>query len=303
MNADSAVHARAVKADRAVDPDSAAGPLTAVVTGGSRGIGLAVARLCVERGWRVVLLARDPARGEAARAAVAGAAAGEAKVALVVGDLSSIRTVRAAGQALLAECRRIDVLVHNAGIWPARRVLTEDGLEQAFAVNHLAPFLLNHLLGPRLVVSGARVIQVSTGLYGAGRVDLERTPTGADFHPMRTYATTKLCNLMLVPLFAAHWAATGVTINAVHPGVIRTGLGDRGGPLGLLLKAVKLTWKQPRVGAEAVVRLAEADGTGRYYNVLRPEPLHAPATDRLLACRVWAQAAALTGLPGTPDAA
>jgi NAD(P)-dependent dehydrogenase (short-subunit alcohol dehydrogenase family) len=271
-----------------------------VVTGGSRGIGLAVARLFAERGWRVVLLARDPARGEAARATVAGAATSEADAALVVGDLSTIRTVRAAGQALLAECRRIDVLVHNAGIWPARRVLTEDGLEQAFMVNHLAPFLLNHLLGPRLVVSGTRVVQVTAGLYGAGRVDLDRTPTGADFHRVRTYATTKLCNLMLVPMFAARWAATGVTINAVHPGVIRTGLGDRSGPLGLLLKAVKLAWQQPRAGAEAVVRLAEADGTGRYYNVVQPEPLQPPATDRFLADRVWTQAAELTGLVGTP---
>jgi NAD(P)-dependent dehydrogenase (short-subunit alcohol dehydrogenase family) len=290
-------------AGTAVDPDSATGPPTAVVTGGSRGIGLAVARLFAERGWRVVLLARDPVRGEAARAAVAGAAAGAAGAALVVGDLSSIRTMRAAGQALLADCRRIDVLVHNAGIWPARRVLTEDGLEQAFVVNHLAPFLLNHLLGPRLVVSGARVVQVSAGLYGTGRVDLDRTPTGADFHWMRTYATTKLCNLMLVPLFAARWAATGVTINAVHPGVIRTGLGDRGGPLGLLLKAAKLAWQQPREGAEAVVQTAEATGTGRYYNILRPEPLQPPATDRFLAERVWAQAAELTGLARTPDVA
>ena len=74
-----------------------------------------------------------------------------------------------------------------------------NGLEQAFVTNHLAPFLLNHELEPLLVASGARVVQVSAGLYVKGRADPARTPTGLDFHPVRTYADTKLCNLLLVP--------------------------------------------------------------------------------------------------------
>jgi hypothetical protein len=130
------------------------------------------------------------------------------------------------------------------------------------------------------------VVQVSAGLYVKGAVDPERTPVGADFHPIRTYANTKLANLLMLPLFARRWQA--VTIDAVHPGVIRTGLGDRRGPLGLLLKAVKLTWRSPEEGARPVVRLLHAPGSGRYFNELREEPV---AYDTDLARRLWDDAA------------
>jgi retinol dehydrogenase-14 len=242
---------------------------TIVVTGGNRGIGRAVAHLAAEEGNRVVVLARG------------GPVAG---VETVVGDLSSARTTRAAADALAAVGPRIDVLVHNAGIWPSRLVRNEDGFEQAFFTNHLAPFLLNHRLEGRI----GRVVQVSAGLYVKGVVDPERTPVGADFHPVRTYANTKLANLLMLPLFAERWRDTGVTIDAVHPGVIRTGLGDRGGPLGLLLKAVKRTWRSPEEGARPVVRLLRGTGTGRYFHESSEAPL---ALDIELARRLWSDAA------------
>ncbi|MBL1110710.1 SDR family NAD(P)-dependent oxidoreductase [Streptomyces sp. 5-8] len=271
---------------------------TAVVTGGNRGIGYAVAQELVRQGYRVVLLARDRQRGETARSAL-GARSGS-DVALVVGDLSELSGVRSAAQTLLACCPRIDVLIHNAGIWPSRLVRGKHGLEHAFVTNHLAPFALNHLLEPRLLSSRARVVQVSAGLYVKGRVDLEHTPTGADFHPLRTYADTKLCNLLLVPLFAQRWSTAGVRINAVHPGVVRTQLGDRAGVPGYLLKAMKLLWKPPRTAAAPIVRLAQgeaaSDVTGRYFHSGRETPLAPMARDVALAQQVWAQALELTGL-------
>lgn len=287
--------------------DSAAPPTlpTAVVSGANRGIGKAVAAELIERGWRVILLARDPAKGEAVRAELTELTEpGGAEPVLVPGDLSSARTTRQAAETLLAGCPRIDALVHNAAIWPSRRDLNEDGLEQAFFTNHLAPFLLNHLLEDRLVASGARVVQVSAGLYVKGRTDPDRTPTGADFHALRTYADTKLCNLLLVPRFAERWHDAGVTINALHPGVIRTGLGDRGGPVGLLLKAAKRMWKDPRTGARPVVRLVVApelaDVTGRYFEIDKEAALVPPADDPELARALWEQALRLGELTERP---
>ncbi|GAA3113670.1 SDR family NAD(P)-dependent oxidoreductase [Streptosporangium carneum] len=278
---------------------------TAVVTGGNRGIGHAVAARLLQAGCDVVLVARDRERGEAARASLAGT--GAARARLVVGDLSSVREVRATAGALAEACPRIDVLIHNAGLWPSLRVLGEDGLEQSFVVNHLAPFLLNHELEPLLTASGARVVQVSAGLYVKGQADPERTPTGLDFHPVRTYADTKLCNLLLVPRFAERWKDAGVTVNAVHPGVIRTGLGDRDGLLGHLLKAVKLLWKSPQTGARPVARLALAEETagrsGRYFHIEAEQPLAPVAADAALAERLWTQALELTGLERTPPPA
>lgn len=253
---------------------------TAVVTGGNRGIGLAVVETFARQGFRVVPVVRDPVAARRLR---------RPGVEPVVGDLSSTRTVAAVVEVLRDRCAAIDVLVHNAGVWPTRLVRNEDGVEQAFAVNHLAPFQLNLGLEDRV----AKVVQVSAGLYVKGRVDPDRTVTGADFHRMRTYCDTKLANLLTVPLFARRWAAAGVTVNAVHPGVIRTRLGDPGGPVGLVLRAVKLAWRPPAAGAAPVVRLAGLDGvSGRYFDVddERPGP-----SDDAMADRLWKQALTLTG--------
>ncbi|MFD4143654.1 SDR family oxidoreductase, partial [Streptomyces sp. NPDC058572] len=219
------------------------------------------------------------------------------------GDLSALSGMRSAAAELLRVVPHIDVLVHNAGVWPTRLERTGDGFEQAFAVNHLAPFLLNHLLEERLRADRTRVIQVSAGLYVKGRVDPERTPTGGDFHRMRTYCTTKLANLLTVPLFAERWEGEGPTVLAVHPGIVRTSLGDPGGITGLLLKAVKRTWAEPEAAVAPLVRPALAPGAanGGYYDGDRPTPLQPPATDALLARRVWDQALALTGLEDDSD--
>ncbi|MEU7895669.1 SDR family NAD(P)-dependent oxidoreductase [Nonomuraea sp. NPDC049152] len=257
---------------------------TVVVTGGNRGIGYAVCERLAGEGFTVLLVARDPERGARAAASIRG------DVEVVAGDLTTIASVRRLADELRDRCPRVDVLIHNAGLWPSRRTLTGDGLEESFAVNHLAPFLLNRLLEDRL----GRVVQVSAGLYVKGKAEVGRTAVGADFHQMRTYADTKLCNLLTVPLFAERWRASGITIDAVHPGVIRTGLGDRRGPMGWLLKLVKRKWATPEEGAEPVVRLAHDTGTGRYFNLSEEVPLEGPARDAELAGRVWEEAEALT---------
>jgi NAD(P)-dependent dehydrogenase (short-subunit alcohol dehydrogenase family) len=247
---------------------------TAVVTGGNRGIGYAVCESLARKGFRVLAVVRDPS------------ATMPDGVEAVRGDLSSRRTVAALAATLREET--IDVLVNNAGVWPTRLRHNEDGIEESFAVNHLAPFQLNLALEQRL----RRVVQVSAGLYVKGRVDLDRTPSGADFHRMRSYCDTKRANLLLVPLFARRWQDAGVTIDAVHPGVIRTSLGDPGGAVGAVLRLVKRRWAPPETGAAPVVRLADETGTGRYFNIDAEEPLPSEAD---LASRLWDQARELTG--------
>jgi NAD(P)-dependent dehydrogenase (short-subunit alcohol dehydrogenase family) len=249
---------------------------TAVVTGGNRGIGYAVCEALTHKGFRVIAVTRNPA------------ATVPPNVEVVPGDLASRRTVTALAEALTNVCPTIDVLVHNAGVWPIRLRHNEDGIEESFAVNHLAPFQLNMALATRL----RRVVQVSAGLYVKGKVDPTRTPWGKDFHRMRTYCDTKRANLLLTPLLADHWQDAGVTIDAVHPGVIRTNLGDPGGVLGMVLRLVKRSWASPEAGAAPVVRLSSATGTGRYFNVEAEEPI---PNEPALARRLWDQARELTG--------
>lgn len=196
---------------------------------------------------------------------------------VVVGALDELAQVRQVAATLRLK-RPPDLLVHVAGVWPSEKVLTVDGLEQAFVVNHLAPFLLNHLLEAHLT-SAARVVQVSAGLAVKGRIDLTRTPTGEDFSALRTYATTKLCNLALTARWAERLTPRNVTYNAIHPGVIRTGLGDRSDPVGWLLRLIKRGWKSPTEGARGVLRLATDEALG--------------GGDRWLVQRVASRAAAL----------
>lgn len=249
---------------------------TVVVTGGNRGVGYAVCEALVRKEFRVVAVTRNPA------------APVPPGVEVVPGDLASRKTVAELAGALSEKCPTIDVLVHNAGVWPTRLQHNEDGIEESFAVNHLAPYQLNLALESRL----RRVVQVSAGLYTKGRVDPDRTPWGKDFHRMRTYCDTKRANLLLISLFAERWQDAGVTIDAVHPGVIRTGLGDPGGALGVVLRVVKRRWATPEEGATPIVRLTEETGTARYFNVDKEEPLPA---DPDLSRRLWDQARELTG--------
>jgi NAD(P)-dependent dehydrogenase (short-subunit alcohol dehydrogenase family) len=246
---------------------------TAVVTGGNRGIGYAVCEALAQQDFRVVAVVRNPAGPV------------PPGVEVIRGDLASRRTVAELVAALSAACPTIDVLVHNAGIWPNRLRHNEDGIEESFAVNHLAPFQLNLALESRL----RRVVQVSAGLYVKGRVDLESTPYGRDFRRMRTYCDTKRANLLLVPLFAKRWQ--DVTIDAVHPGVIRTGLGDPGGVLGVLMRLAKRMMPAPPAGAAPVVRLVPETGTGRYFNMGKEEPI---LDEPELARRLWEQAEEMT---------
>jgi NAD(P)-dependent dehydrogenase (short-subunit alcohol dehydrogenase family) len=166
--------------------------------------------------------------------------------------------------------------------------------------------VLNRRLSTKLTQGSARVVQVSAGIYVKGKLDLQRTPVGADFSALTTYATTKLCNLLLLQKYAAYFHPLGITINAVHPGVIRTGLGDRADLLGIALKLVKRLWRDPAEAAPPIVRLALdpalAGVTGRYFDRDQEQALLPMASDAQQAEALWQQAEQLTGLTDNANA-
>lgn len=262
-----------------------------VVTGGNAGIGQAIVQALARQQAQVVMVSRNEARGETAVHKIQSALP-QAKIDLVVGDVGSVASTHRLAQSLLERYPQIHVLINNAGVWPTRKQINEDGLEQGFMVNHLAPFMLNQLLRERLQASApARIVNISAGLYVNGRVDLTKTPYGHDFHPIRTYANTKLCQLLCLPLEAAQLAGSGVTVNAVHPGVINTKLGARRGPLGWIMKLVKRGWATPAQGAIAPVWLAAAPElvaiNGKYFNEKEETPLAEVAQNAELTQQLW----------------
>ncbi len=222
-----------------------------ILTGASRGIGRALAMaLAGRRPERLVLVARDGARLGALAAAVEGAGG---RALALPGDLSTLVGARALGRQLAEVAAEGSTLVHNAGLWPARREVGPEGLEAAFVVNHLGPLLMQR----PLLEAGRlrRAMVVSAGLIAAGRFDAARTPVGADFSAFRTYASTKLCFALAMRDVAAE--RPGLDVVVLHPGVVRTDLGARPGALGRLLALVKRRWEAPETCAARLSRLLE----------------------------------------------
>jgi NAD(P)-dependent dehydrogenase (short-subunit alcohol dehydrogenase family) len=270
---------------------------TYVVTGGTSGIGLALveALLRLGPGAEVVVPARNPRRAEEVAAGLRSAT-GRAPE-FVHADLSSIAGARDAAAKIGKKCPRIDVLVHNAGVWPTRLARGPEGFEESFITNHLAPFIITKALNPR-IPAGGRIVQVTAGLYPIGKYDPEKTPKGLDFNKIRTYANTKLANLLVTRRWADVLSPGKIDVNSVHPGVIRTGLGASGGLIGRMMDVLKLALAGPDYGAKGPLRLATDPAlsgvTGRYYNQLKETRFRAPATDDKLIAAAWKQAEELT---------
>jgi NAD(P)-dependent dehydrogenase (short-subunit alcohol dehydrogenase family) len=270
---------------------------TFIVTGGNTGIGKAIAQALAAAHAHVVITSRDPDKGAQALADIQQAFP-HANVELVVGDLSTIASTHQLADTLLEGFPNSAVLINNAGVWMLRKQINPDQLEYSFMVNHLAPFILSNQLLPHLKANApARIVNVNAGLYAMGKLDLDKTPYGYDFSPLKTYANTKLCNLLFTRELAHRIEGSGVTINAVHPGVIRTNLGVTPGIIGLLLRVIKRSWDPPEKGAKAPVWLAtspEVEGVnGQYFDIQTSTAVNETAKDAALSQGLWDLSVAL----------
>src|SRR5579859_5004948 len=281
-----------------------------VVTGATSGIGRAAATALARQGATVVLVGRDRGRTEAVAAQIAAVgAAGAVGVPpprAEIADLASMDEVRAlAGR--LAGLERIDVLINNAGLVLGERRITPDGLEHVFALNHLAPFLLTNLLLPKLTASApARVITVTSDAHSAARLDLRDPNLEHGWDSWRSYANSKLANILFTRELARRLDGTGVTANCAHPGVVRTGFGRDARPLLKLGVTIARPFMlSPERGADTIVYLASspevAGQTGGYYVKRQRREPSAAARDDTAARELWELSERMTGLaPARP---
>ncbi|NEW94940.1 SDR family NAD(P)-dependent oxidoreductase [Rhodopseudomonas sp. BR0M22] len=278
---------------------------TALVTGANSGLGKAVAQALAADGLRVGLVARDRTRGEAAVAEIR-AATGNQDLHLFVADLADQVSVRALAQAVHDRFDRLHLLINNAGTAFAERRLSPQGIERAFAINHLGPFLLTNLLLDLLKASApARIVNVGTRIDAAIDFDdlnWDKRPYGM----MKGYAQSKLGNLHFTFELARRLQGSGVTVNCVFPGVFKSNLGGTDGAQGLFWKLLaKLGgWAipKPETAAQRVLYLANApelEGvSGAYFANRKTIPAPAQARDAAANRRLWEVSETMTGLSG-----
>lgn len=269
---------------------------TFLVTGATSGVGEAIAAELAERGARVLVGARTAERGEGATERIRSRVP-EADLQVVAGDLSLMREVRSLAYEIMESTPRLAGLILNAAEARSQLTLTDEGIETNFATNHLAGFLLTHLLLPQLRSSTrARVVAISSSVHTQVRmVDLNSVVTGAPLTP-DSYRTSKLLNILFVRELARRVEGIGITANVADPGFVRTNLGRHAvGGHRMLRTLTRPMQSSPERAAATAVYLATSDEvtgvTGGYYANGHPLEVSGLATDERLARKLWSVSA------------
>jgi len=274
-----------------------------VITGGTDGIGRAAAHDLALQGWKLLVHGRDPEKGLRAVADIK-ARTGNQAIEFVPADFGSLDDVRRLAATLLERAPRIDVLINNAGGIFGERALSREGYEMTLAVNHLAPFLLTHLLLERLKSGGpARIVTTASNAHRGSTIPFDDLQSTGRYSPMGVYGMSKLANILFTRALAKRLHGSGVTATSVHPGFCRTSFGRNFQMSPILRTAFRfasLFARSAEKGAETVVYLAsspEVQGaSGGYYFDCKPIAPSPAAQDDKAAERLWQVSTRLVGI-------
>jgi NAD(P)-dependent dehydrogenase (short-subunit alcohol dehydrogenase family) len=273
-----------------------------VITGATSGIGRVAAERLAGMGARLVLVARDRARGAAALSRLRERGPGLPH-RVHYAELSSVADTKRVAAEIAAAEPRIDVLINNAGALFNTRRVTADGLELTFATNHVAYAVLTHGLRACLVAGApSRVINTASDAHRGATLAFDDLQSARGYSGLKVYGRSKLCNILYTRELARRWAGTGVTANSLHPGFVATRFGDHsGGLLSYAVRAAKLFAAiSPEKGAETLVYLASSPEVatisgGYFYKCALARPTR-EAQDDAAARRLWSETERLAGI-------
>lgn len=268
----------------------------AIVTGANTGIGYEIARGLLEKGATVVMACRDRAKAETARAQLVSQTGSDKAVVMLL-DLANLARTRNFVTKFEKDFQRLDILVHNAGVWPRTRRKTEDGFELAIGVNHLGPFLLTHLLRPLLEKSApSRIVVLTSSLHADAEIDFEDLHFKVRKHKGAVgYGQSKLANVLYTHALARRLEGTGVTVNCVHPGIVATELAREAPQGGKNTRGIT-----PKEGAQGPLHLALSPAlegvSGKYFEKTEKKQPSALSLDVTVQDKLWATSMAMLKL-------
>ena len=264
-----------------------------LVTGGSDGIGKETARQLAVMGAAITITGRNPEKTAAAVAELQQAT-GSQEIDYLLGDFAELAQVRELAAQYRARYDQLDVLVNNAGAVFLRRGVTRDGYERTLGVNHLAPFLLTGLLLDMLKANTpSRIVNVSSGAHRRGDMDFDDLQYETGYQAMEVYGRSKLANVLFTYELARRLVGSGVMVNALHPGLVRTNFAANNGWLvKLIAPLVMRRGISVEAGAATSVYLASspdvAEVTGKYFEKSTEKKSSEISYDEAVQKQLWA---------------
>jgi retinol dehydrogenase 13 len=290
--------------DPLICPDAFKGKQV-VITGATSGIGYHTARryaagganlLCVNRNLQKSLNLCHEIETEFG-----------VKCEFILADLSSLSDIYRVAGELNRPGTPVDVLIHNAGVYLTQRELTPDGLEKVLAVHYLSSFVINYLLTEKLKAQpAARIIMVGSEGHRFAAWGLRTDDMNWEkrrYSGLKSYGSAKLAQLLAMLVFEERFRDSGVTINTMHPGAVKTETGQENGPIYRWLKRNFLdkSLRSPGISAEALYYLGVSNDvkniSGKFFNLTCREDPAPPALDREVAGELWEKSLSMAGLP------
>jgi NAD(P)-dependent dehydrogenase (short-subunit alcohol dehydrogenase family) len=274
-----------------------------VITGATSGIGYLTARKYAAHGASLLCINRNPQKSEALKTEIESEFGVSCNY--IIADLSVLADIHRAAQELLASDGQIDVLIHNAGVYLTTKEVTADGLEKVLVVHYLSSFIINYLLMEKLKSQErARIILVNSEGHRFAAWGLHVDDLNWQRHRysgLKSYGSAKTAQLLSMIHFDEQCQNTGVTINAMHPGAVKTETGQENGPLYRWFKKkfYDKFLKPADVSAEALYTLGVSTQfesvSGKFFNLTTEEEPAPPARDREIADLLWDKSLELSG--------